>query len=141
MSDTLTIRPMCDADEADVIRLWQDAGLTRPFNDPGEDIAFARKGPASEVLVGELGGAIAASVMVGHDGHRGVVYYVSVDPDLSGRGFGRQIMAAAEDWLRVRGVWKLNLMIRAENTPVRNFYEALGYEVEERLVMARRLRG
>jgi len=48
-------------------------------------------------------------------------------------------MQAAEAWLKERGVWKLNLMMRAENTKVRAFYQSLGYEVEERLNMARRL--
>ena len=42
--------------------------------------------------------------MVGHDGHRGWVYYVAVDPDQQGKDFGRAIMAAAEDWLRGQGV-------------------------------------
>ena len=77
--------------------------------------------------------------MVGHDGHRGAVYYVSVDPALQGRGFGRQTMAAAEAWFGARGVWKLNLLLRADNAKVRGFYEALGYEVEPRLCMARKL--
>lgn len=138
---SLTIRSMRDDDEPAVIALWQAAGLTRPFNDPAGDIAFARKGPASDVLVGDLDGVIAASMMLGHDGHRGVVYYVSVAPELAGQGLGRQIMQAGEDWLKARGVWKLNLMIRAENEPVQRFYEALGYEVEPRIVMSRRLEG
>ena len=51
--------------------------------------------------------------MVGHDGHRGWVYYVAVDPDLQGKDFGRTIMAAAEDWLRAQGVEKVMLMVRA----------------------------
>lgn len=80
-----------------------------------------------------------ASVMVGHDGHRGTLYYVSVDPDQQGRGFGRQLMRHAEDWLKAQGVWKLNLLLRAHNEKIRAFYEALGYEVEPRLCMARRL--
>lgn len=141
MSEGMTVHPMSDADKEAVIALWQEAGLTRPFNNPGQDIAFARSGSASDVLVGKHGGVIVASVMVGHDGHRGVVYYVSVSPDYTGHGYGRQIMQAAEDWLKARGVWKLNLMIRAENESVRNFYEALGFEVEDRIVMSRRLNG
>jgi ribosomal protein S18 acetylase RimI-like enzyme len=80
-----------------------------------------------------------ACVMVGHDGHRGTVYYVSVDPALQGRGLGRQVMAAAEGWLAERGIWKLNLLLRADNEKTRGFYEALGYEVEPRLCMARKL--
>ena len=66
--------------------------------------------------------------MVGHDGHRGWVYYVAVDPDLQRKDFGRAIMAAAEDWLRGQGVEKVMLMVRPDNTKVRAFYDRLGYD-------------
>lgn len=139
MSQDLSFRPFADADEEAVISLWERCGLTRPHNDPAKDIAFAREQPASDILVGELEGGIVASVMVGHDGHRGTLYYVSVDPDLQGKGYGRQLMRHAEGWLKAQGVWKLNLLLRADNEKIRAFYEALGYEVEPRLCMARRL--
>ncbi len=133
----LEFRAMQENELDCIIELWHACGLTRPHNDPRRDIEKARAKPASEVLVGLDNGKVVASVMVGHDGHRGVVYYVSADPDVQGKGIGRQIMAAAEDWLKAQGVWKLNLMIRADNTAVRSFYERLGYEVEERTVMAK----
>ena len=139
MSSELLFRSMVDSDEPHVIDLWHRCDLTRPHNDPAQDIAFCRREPMSDVLVAEVDGKIAASVMVGHDGHRGVVYYVSVDPAHQGKGYGRQLMQAAEDWLRERDVWKLNLMLRADNEKVRSFYESVGYEVEPRLCMARRL--
>ena len=134
-----TFRPVRDDEVEAVIALWETCGLTRPWNDPARDIAFARSGPASDVLTAHVDGVLAASVMVGHDGHRGSVYYVSVHPDFQGRGLGRAVMKAAEDWLKARGVWKLNLMIRTDNAAVRDFYAALGYEAEDRLNMARRL--
>ncbi len=137
MVEMLKIRPMCDDDLNSVISLYQAAGLTRAHNEPERDIAFARKSSASEVLVGESDGEITASVMVGHDGHRGVVYYLGVAPGNQQHGFGRQMMRAAESWLKQRGIWKLNLMIRMDNTKVRNFYKAIGYEEEPRLVMAK----
>lgn len=133
----LEIREIADADVESVIALWQRCDLTRPWNDPAADIAFARASGNATILVGLLGEAVVASVMTGHDGHRGTVYYVSVDPDHRGKGYGRAIMAAAEDWLRRRGVWKLNLMVRADNCPVIACYEALGYESEERVNMAK----
>ena len=79
---------------------------------------------------------VIASVMVGHDGHRGIVYYVATHPDYQRKGLGAAAMRAAENWLTQRGVWKLNLLVRAENDAVRSFYEKLGYEVEPRLCMA-----
>ena len=124
----LTIRPLADGDEPAVIALWQACGLTRPWNDPARDLAFARAKPNSDVLIGLADGRIVASAMVGHDGHRGTMYYVSVSPSEQGRGHGRAIVAAAEAWLIERGVWKANLLVRSENTSVTGFYNGLGYE-------------
>lgn len=123
-----TIRPIADGEEAAVISLWHACELTRPWNDPARDLLFARGGPASDVLVGVLDGRIAASAMVGHDGHRGIVYYLAVDPALKRQGLGREMMQAAERWLLDRGVWKVNLFVRHDNAPVLSFYDALCYE-------------
>lgn len=137
----LTIAPIAEADVAAVVALWQACELTRPWNDPASDIAFARKGPNSAVLVGRDGNAIVASVMVGHDGHRGWVYYVAIDPEHRGKGCGREIMNAAEDWLRQRGIEKLMLLVRSDNTKVQAFYEQLGYDEQERVIYAKWLDG
>jgi ribosomal protein S18 acetylase RimI-like enzyme len=123
----MTVRPIADGEEAAVIALWQACGLTRPWNDPAQDLAFARGRPSSDVLVGLLEGKVVASAMVGHDGHRGTMYYVSVDPALRGRGLGRRVVAAAEAWLRERGVWKVNLLVRRGNEAVLGFYRETGY--------------
>lgn len=133
----LEIADIADADVDAVIDLWRRCGLLRPWNDPRADIAFARSQDNAAVLVGREAGALVAAVMVGHDGHRGAVYYVSVDPGRRGAGLGRAIMAAAEAWLKDRGVWKLNLLVRPGNAAVAGFYEALGYTVEERVSLAR----
>lgn len=123
----MRIRPAQDADEGYVIKLWEICGLTRPWNDPQKDFAFARLTPSSEILVGEIESQIIASVLVGHDGHRGAIYYLSVEPEHQGKGHGRAIHQAAVDWLREQGVWKINLSVRSENQAVQKFYERLGY--------------
>jgi len=123
----LTVRPIVDGEEAAVIALWQACGLTRPWNDPAADLAFARGKPASDVLVGLADDRIVASAMVGYDGHRGTMYYVSVDPVCRGRGYGAELVAAAEAWLEARGVWKVNLLVRKGHEPVLGFYADQGY--------------
>ena len=138
---TLAISPIVDADVEAVIALWQRCGLTRPWNDPASDIAFARRGGNATILTGRVGGALVATAMVGHDGHRGWVYYVAVDPDRQGQDFGRAIMAAAEDWLRARDVTKVMLMVRPDNVSVQAFYDRLGYDVQERVIYAKWLDG
>src|SRR4030095_3681216 len=106
---TLSVAPIEDADVAAVIDLWQRCGLTRPWNDPASDIALARRGPNSTLLVGRADGAIVATAMVGHDGHRGRVFFVAADPEHRKKGFGRAMMDAAEQRLRAAGLPKLQL--------------------------------
>ncbi|HAO40401.1 MAG TPA: GNAT family acetyltransferase [Afipia sp.] len=130
-----------DTDVAAIVALWERCELTRPWNEQQADIARARGKTNSEVLVGRDGNTIVATVMVGHDGHRGWVYYVAVDPDHHNKGYGRAIMASAEDWLRDRGIEKLQLLVRADNTRVQAFYETLDYDQQERVVYAKWLDG
>jgi ribosomal protein S18 acetylase RimI-like enzyme len=137
----LTITAIEDSDIAEVIALWQRCGLTRAWNDPAGDIALARKESNATVLLGRSDGAVVASVLVGHDGHRGWVYYVTVDPDHRFKGYGRVIMDAAENWLRARGIEKLQLMVRGGNAKVHAFYQSLGYYDQDRVVFAKWLDG
>jgi ribosomal protein S18 acetylase RimI-like enzyme len=132
-------REIGDADVEALIALWAACGLTRSWNDPHKDIAFARDSESSTILVAEHEGLIVSSAMVGHDGHRGMLYYVAVTPELQGRGLGKNAVRAAENWLRQRGVWKINLLVRPENNKVRGFYEKLGYEINPVMCMARKI--
>jgi ribosomal protein S18 acetylase RimI-like enzyme len=137
----LSIKPIEDGDIAEVIALWQRCGSTRAWNDPAADIALARRESNSTILLGRHDGALVASVLVGHDGHRGWVYYVTSDPEHRREGYGRAIMTAAENWLRARGIEKLQLMVRGDNTEVHAFYQSLGFFEQERVVFAKWLDG
>ena len=132
-------RDIADGDVEAVVALWRTCGLTRPWNDPYKDISFARQSESATVLVLGREGRIVATVMAGHDGHRGMLYYVAVDPSCQGQGIGKSAVRAAEAWLASRGVWKTNLLVRPENAAVKGFYEALGYTVNPVLCMARKL--
>ena len=67
-------------DEAALVELWVACGLTRPWNDPGRDIARKLADSAELLLVGEEDGELVASVMAGYDGHRGWINYLAVHP-------------------------------------------------------------
>ncbi len=127
MTDETCCREIQDGDVNQVVALWHAAGVSRPWNDPDADIAFARRNPHSTILVLARHSKVIATAMIGEDGHRGWVYYVATQPELQGQGVGRRIMAAAENWLRQRGVWKVQLLVRADNKAVVEFYEHLGY--------------
>ena len=131
----MTIRPIGDDDIDDVVALWRACDLVMPWNDPYEDIARARRHADATVLVDAGDDAIAASAMVGFDGHRGWLYYVAVDPARRGQGFGRRMVAAAEEWLQHRGAPKVMLMIREGNVQVEGFYERIGYAASPIVIM------
>lgn len=137
----LTFEPALAAEEEAVASLWRECGLTVPYNDPAADFRFALGREASDVLVARREGRVVATAMVGHDGHRGWLYYVAVAPALQGKGIGAQIVAAGEEWLKARGVVKVQLLVRETNTRVVAFYEKLGFEIAPRVVMSKWLDG
>jgi ribosomal protein S18 acetylase RimI-like enzyme len=124
---TIEIGELQETESEAAVALWEECGLIRPWNDPRADIRLALAGPSSTVLAARAGGRLAATVMVGWDGHRGWIYYLSVAPDLRRLGVGARMMKTAEAWLVARGAPKLNLLVRAENDAVVGFYESLGY--------------
>ncbi|MGZ4797697.1 MAG: GNAT family acetyltransferase [Acidimicrobiia bacterium] len=135
----MEIREFRRADADAVVALWRACDLTRPWNDPHEDIA--RKVAVSDdlFLVGVVDGVVVASVMAGYDGHRGWINYLAVAPERRGEGRGRALMADAERRLAGRGCPKVNLQVRDTNTAVLAFYEHLGYAVDAAVSMGKRL--
>ncbi|TFC17909.1 GNAT family acetyltransferase [Cryobacterium glucosi] len=136
----MRIADLTPADFGSASALWDQAGLTRPWNPPELDLLRALAGETSTVLGLFDGKTLVGTVMVGHDGHRGWVYYLAVDDTHRGTGLGRRLMVAAEDWLRERGVVKLQLMVRSANAAVLSFYDRLGYEDADVQVRAKWLR-
>ena len=135
-SSRFTLRTANAEDEPGITALWQACNLVTSYNDPSKDFHFARARENSDVLVGlDAEQAIVGSVMVGHDGHRGWIYYVASDPKHRGQGIGRSMVEAAERWLKGKSVVKVLLMVRETNTQVVDFYERLGFETIPRVIM------
>ena len=139
--DQLQIRPFRDEDLSGVVELWEAVFPNEPTrNDPRAIVARKLRIQRDLFLVGHLDGRLVATVMAGFDGFRGWIYHLAVAPELRQRGFGRQIMEVAEDKLRDLGCPKINLQVRASNTAVIEFYEKLGYGIEERASMGKQLK-
>ena len=123
-----SLRQYIPADQNDLVELWSVCGLLRPWNDPLEDIHLCVNMPSSELVVADSAGQLIGSAMLGHDGHRGWVYYLAVHPNWQRNGIGRSLMSYAEGWMDQHQVPKIQAMIRADNLPVRGFYRRLGYQ-------------
>ena len=135
----LVIRAYQETDEGAVVELWRECGLVVPWNDPRKDIRHKLSVQRDMFLVGLVGSDPAATVMAGYEGHRGWINYLAVAVDSRGKGFGRRMMDEAEARLRTMGCPKINLQIRKSNSDVIEFYQALGYSVDDVVSMGKRL--
>ena len=101
---SIEIRSFDLADTEAVVSLWQATGLTRPWNNPYQDINRKLSVQPELFLVAVAAGAIVGSVMAGYDGHRGWLYYLASDPPQRGAGIGRRLVEAAEERLLRAGL-------------------------------------
>ena len=136
---TVDIRSFAVSDTDAVVALWQETGLTRPWNNPYQDINRKLSVQPELFLVAVAGETVVGSVMAGYDGHRGWLYYLASDPARRGEGIGRRLVEAAEERLLAMGCPKVQLMVRPENNVAQGFYDALGYDTFETWATGKRL--
>ena len=133
------LRPYRPGDREALMSLWSVCELTRPWNNPSRDIERKLARDAENLLVLEQQGRLIGSVMVGYEGHRGWINYLAVLPDAQRRGLASRMMAEAERLLRLAGCPKINLQIRSTNLQVIEFYQSLGFKIDEVTSMGKRL--
>ena len=136
----MLIRSFRDEDETAVVELWRVCFPDDPpRNDPRQVIRRKREVQRELFLVGLDKTRVVCTAIAGYDGYRGWVYHVATAPDYRRRGLGRQIMTEVERRLADLGCPKLNLQVRSTNDAVVAFYEALGYDVEDRVSLGKTL--
>ena len=135
----MNIRQFTAQDTDQVIALWQECELTRPWNNPALDIDRKQQLGDSLFLVGEVDNRIVAVVMGGYDGHRGWMNYLGVSPQHRRSGIARELVSTLEAQLVELGCPKLNLQIRTDNIAVQNFYQSIGFTEDAVVSMGKRL--
>lgn len=136
----LIVRPIEPDDYDVVIRMWEQSfPHRRDYSKPAADLRRKLAHEDDMLLVGTFADEVVATVMVGYDGHRGWIYYLAVHSDHRRQGFGRKMLTEAETRLKRLGCTKLNLQVLGENTQVIAFYERMGFAVEQRISMGKRL--
>ena len=127
---------------AQVVALWQQAfGYDTAHNVPS--LAIDKKLAVNDGLffVATDKKAVIGTVLAGYDGHRGWLYSVAVHADYRRHGLGSSLVRHAEQALTGLGCMKINLQINSGNEAVVGFYEALGYGVEPRISMGKKIAG
>jgi ribosomal protein S18 acetylase RimI-like enzyme len=123
-----------------VIALWETVfGYETAHNTPS--LAIDKKLAVADelVFVAVRDEEVIGTVMAGYDGHRGWLYSVAVHPAHRREGLGAKLVRHAEDALIARGCMKINLQIVSANASVAAFYEALGYSIEPRISMGKKI--
>ena len=140
MTDSAMIfRDFSSADTAGVVALWQECGLTKPWNDPVKDIRRKQTDKNGAFWVVCRGDEVIASVMIGYDGHRGTINYLAIAPEFQRSGLGAELMRRAEAFLIEIGCPKVSFCVRKDNLSVLAFYDRLGYAADDVHFLGKRL--
>ena len=125
---SLTIRDIEEEDVDAVLALWDETGLSKGWGDQRGDIDFSMKNKNSTILVAVASGDIVGTLMVGHDGHWGWIYYVGVTDNWRSLGLGQRLLEEGQNWLRERGLKKVNLHVREDSDRfLKEYYERLEF--------------
>jgi len=123
-----------------VSALWQEAFPNdQPWNSAVSAIPAKLAFQPGLFFVALDGNRVVGSLMAGYDGHRGWVNRIAVLQSHQAQGVGSALMREAETRLRTMGCTKINLQVRTSNAAAAEFYERLGYCVEDRISMSKRI--
>jgi len=107
--------------------LWQATpGLGLSAADEPQALrAFLARNPATS-FVAETAGRLTGTILVGHDGRRGLIHHLAVAEDQRRTGLGRALVEAGLAALRDQGIDKCHLMVFADNAQGARFWTAIG---------------
>ena len=129
MNDNIKTREFSIRDYDAALELWQRVeGLEIAEGDDREGIAYflARNPGLSRVATD--GTAIVGVALCGHDGRRGYIYHLAVDPTYHGRGIGKQLMDECLKSLKHAGLQRANILVAKDNPRGRDFWRRTGWE-------------
>lgn len=126
---------MTIADYEQVYALWMRIkGFSmRSIDDSQAGVAkFLQRNPTTSVVAIEDGRVVGA-ILCGHDGRRGCLYHVCVDPDYRRRGIGKAMVVFCMDALKKEGINKVSLIAFTKNDVGNAFWHNVGWKQREDL--------
>ncbi len=118
-----------------VLELWKKAGINVSSSDSKEELEKMLKRNPNLFLIGRKNQKIIAVVMGAFDGRRGYVHHLAIDPDFQKKGYGRMMIEKIHNIFLQMGVHKVHLFIEINNKEVVNFYESMGWEKRDDLII------
>ncbi len=118
-----------------VFELWKLGNLTMGSSDTKERIVRVAKRNPETFLVGLIKNKVIACVMGMHDGFRGYVYHLAVDPQYRSNGYGKRLMMELHEVYKHIGILKIHVLIEKRNKKVQEFYNKLGWHHRDDLML------
>lgn len=113
-----------------ILDLWQRAGLTsiRPLGrDSYDSFAHQLTGGLQHIIGLHHGDQLVAVIVATHDGRKGWLNRLAVDPLHRRRGLGRRLIAAADEWLSAQGLEIWAVLIEEDNETSLELFQSQGY--------------
>lgn len=129
------VRTMTIDDYEGVYKLWmQIKGFgIRTVDDSKAGVEkFLRRNPDTSVVC-ERDGKIVGAILCGHDGRRGCLYHVCVDPAYRLQGIGKSMVVFAMEALHKEGISKVSLIAFTQNDIGNAFWKEIGWTRREDL--------
>jgi len=129
MSGKIKTRKFLIDDYAAVVELWKRVeGLEIAEGDDRKSVAgFLARNPGLSRVATD-GSATVGVALCGHDGRRGHIYHLAVDPAYQRRGLGKRLMHECLKGLRRTGVKRVIIMVAGDNPRGREFWKRCGWE-------------
>ncbi len=131
------LRPFTLDDYAAAYALWQRSpgiGLSRA-DEPQAIARYLARNPGLSFALYDAHGALVGTVLCGHDGRRGYLHHLAVDPAHQGRGLGRLLVERGLEALAAEGIEKCHLFVYADNAVGQAFWAHIGWVRRDDLVV------
>ncbi len=125
----MTIRKMTIEDYDEIYSLWKKISgfAMRSIDDSREGVErFLHRNPDTSV-VAEREGRIVGAILCGHDGRRGCLYHVCVDPQYRMQGIGTQMVVFCMNALKKEKISKVSLIAFTKNDIGNAFWRKIGW--------------
>lgn len=132
----IDFRPLQTGDFEQIIDLWKrtpGVGLSSSDN-PRAFTRFIDRNPLMS-FAAIFNSEIIGTIMSGHDGRRGYIYHLAVDPDYRRKHIATELVNRALDALRDEGIEKVTLFVLADNEPGILFWGKSGWRRRDDLIV------
>ncbi|MFF3166315.1 GNAT family N-acetyltransferase [Streptomyces sp. NPDC003273] len=128
----LSLRPALPADLDAVLAFWRTAAEGTSISDDRAGVERLITRDPGALILAEVEGELAGTVIAGFDGWRCHLYRLAVDPGRRRQGIGSALLAAAEERFAVLGGRRADAMVLVRNETAHHAWRAAGYGPEER---------